>query len=278
MKADTFQLARDIMQGRWLIAEPEKLLPVARAFLSRAPLEMEVKASLISEVSDPESKAAAPAKVAIIPLHGTMTKYDTCESYGTTYIARKIKEASDDDGVIGIVIDIDSGGGSSSAIPPMLEAICYAKQHGKPVYAHVDMCGSAAFWVASQCHSIYMDNEVSQIGSVGALYVFYDSTAPDPQTGLKEITIYSRKSSEKNLAYRKAIEGNYDLAMDELDALVEKFQEAVITGRPDMDKDADGVLSGRMFAARKAISLGMADAVKTLDETVQAVFAIAEIG
>ena len=277
MKADTSKLARDIMRGLWLVSEPEKLLPIARAFLSKMPLEMEVKASYVSEVQDPGSAAETPHKVSVIPIHGTMTKYDTCESYGTTFIAKKIKEASDDSNVVGIVLDIDSGGGSSNSVPPLLEAIRYAKGKGKPVYAHVDMCGSAAFWVASQCHAIYMDNELSEIGSVGCFYVMYDTTAPDPQTGIREITIYSRKSTDKNLAYRKALDGDFDLAMDELDTLVEKFQEAVMAGRPDMDKDADGVLSGRMFLAKDAISHGMADAVRTLDETVEAVFAISEI-
>ena len=42
MKADTFQLARDIVQGKWLVSNPEQLLPIARAFLSKTPVEMEV--------------------------------------------------------------------------------------------------------------------------------------------------------------------------------------------------------------------------------------------
>ena len=277
MKADTFKLARDIAQGKWLVAYPDKLLPVARAFLSRAPLEMEVQASALSEVTDPSSKESSPKKVAVVPLHGTMTKYETCESYGATYFAGKIKEAADDKDVVGIVLDIDSGGGSSNAVPPFLEAIGYARGKGKPVFAHVDMCGSAAYWVASQCDAIYMDNPMSEVGSVGCYYVMYDTSAADPQTGIKEITIYSRKSTAKNLAYRKALEGDLEPAMDELDEFVKHFQDAVVAGRPGISKDAEGVLSGKMFESAEAIKLGMADAVKTLDETIEVVFALAEI-
>nr|DAM99373.1 MAG TPA: hypothetical protein [Caudoviricetes sp.] len=29
MKADTFQLARDIVQGKWLVSNPDRLLPIA---------------------------------------------------------------------------------------------------------------------------------------------------------------------------------------------------------------------------------------------------------
>ena len=150
MKADTFQLARDIVQGKWLVSNPEQLLPIARAFLSKTPVEMEVKSAVVSTVADSGAGAGKAKSVAIVPLHGTMTKYDTCESYGTTFIANKLREMADDENVIGIVLDIDSPGGSCSAIPPMLEAISYAKAHRKPVYVHADCCASAAYWVASQ--------------------------------------------------------------------------------------------------------------------------------
>lgn len=290
MKADTFKLARDIARGKWLVAYPDSLIPIARAFLSKMPVEMEAISPVpyyeiqgekfgrgSGNVSGQAPMDQNDKLVAIVPIHGTMTKYNNCGAFGTLVWANAIKNAADKDEVVGIVLDIDSGGGSSSAVPPLLEAIAYARSKGKPIYAHADMCGSAAFWVASQCDAIYLDNEMSEIGSVGCYYVMQDTSAPDPQTGIREITVYSRKSSDKNLSYRKALEGDMGPAMDELDELATRFQEAVIAGRPHLKKDADGVLTGAMFPASKAIANGMADAVRTLDETIEVVFALAEI-
>ncbi len=277
MKADTFQLARDIMQGRWLVANPDTLLPVARAFLNRLPVEMEAKTAAFSTVVDSDAKAEESKSVAVVPLHGTMTKYDTCESYGTTFIAKKIREMADDGNVIGIVLDIDSPGGSSSAIPPMLEAIGYAKSKGKPVYAHVDCCASAAYWVASQCDAIYMDNDMSEVGSIGAMAVYVDYSAVNPSTGEKTLTVYSDESSEKNRAYRDALAGNFDAAKAELKPLVKQFQNAVVSGRPNILKEEHGVLSGSMFYTADALRLNMADAKKTLPETIEAVFALTSV-
>lgn len=230
MKADTFQLARDIVQGKWLVSNPEQLLPIARAFLSKTPVEMEVKAASVTTVSDSGALPEKAKRVAIIPLHGTMTKYDTCESYGTTFIAKRLREMADDENVIGIILDIDSPGGSSSAIPPMIEAISHAKAAGKPVYAHVDCCASAAYWVASQCDAIYMDNDLSEVGSIGAMAVFIDSTAANPTTGEKTIVIYAEESPDKNFAYREALSGRYEAAKAELKPLVDQFRDAVVAG------------------------------------------------
>ncbi len=277
MKADTFQLARDIVQGKWLVSNPEQLLPIARAFLSKTPVEMEVKSAVVSTVADSGAGAGKAKSVAIVPLHGTMTKYDTCESYGTTFIANKLREMADDENVIGIVLDIDSPGGSCSAIPPMLEAISYAKAHRKPVYVHADCCASAAYWVASQCDAIYMDNDLSEVGSIGAMAVFIDSTAANPTTGEKTIVIYAEESPDKNFAYREALSGRYEAAKAELKPLVDQFRDAVVAGRPTIHKDQDGVLSGKMFLTAEALRLNMADAKKTLSETIEAVFALASV-
>ena len=205
-----------------------------------------------------------------------MTKYDTCESYGTMFLAKKLQEAADDKSIVGIVLDIDSPGGSCSAIPPMLEAISYARSHGKPVYAHVDCCASAAYWVASQCDAIYMDNSLSEVGSIGAMTVFVDSSV-NPLTGKRILTIYPDESPDKNRAYRDALEGNFETAKAELKPLVSQFQDAVVAGRPEIRKDEAGVLTGSMFNTADALRLNMADAKKTLAETIEAVFALASV-
>lgn len=265
------------MQGRWLVANPGSLLPVARAFLNRLPVEMEVKAEEVSTVADSGAEAGKAKSVAVVPLHGTMTKYDTCMSRGTMFIADRLREMADDGNVIGVVLDIDSPGGSVSAIPPMLEAIGYVRAKGKPVYAHADCCASAAYWVASQCDALYIDNDLSEVGSVGAMAVFVDGTAVNPATGERTITVYADESPDKNRAYREALAGNFEAAKAELKPLVEQFREAVVSGRPGMKKDEPGVLTGAMFGAAEALRLGMADAKKTLSETVEAVFAIASV-
>ncbi len=277
MKADTFQLARDIVQGKWLVSNPEQLLPVARAFLGRTPVEMEVKSAVVSTVDDPDAGSGKARGVAIVPLHGTMTKYDTCESDGTTFIANKLREMADDDDVVGIVLDIDSPGGSSSAIPPLLEAIGYARAHGKPVYAHADFCASAAYWVASQCDAIYMDNDLSEVGSIGAMAVLVDNSAANPSTGERTLVVYADESTEKNRAYREALAGNYEFVKAELKPLVNQFRNAVVAGRPNIRKDEKGVLRGAMFGTSDALRLNMADAKKTLSETIEAVFALTSV-
>lgn len=280
-KVNTFELARDIMRSLWFVSEPEKLMRVAREFLAKSPIVMDAASPELMEYSGAKMSSASGDKksnrkrVMIVPIRGTMTKYDTCVSYGTQTLAEIMEGYVDDASVAGVVIDIDSGGGSGNAVPPLVAAIKKLQDAGKPVCVHCDLCGSAAYWVASQCDAIYMDNKTSEVGSIGAYYLFCDDSAQNPTTGEKWISIYAQESEDKNYAYRQALEGNVKPAQEELAVYVKMFQDDVMSGRPGILKDEKGVLTGKMFITSDAIRLGMADACKSLKETAEVVMALA---
>lgn len=122
-----------------------------------------------------------------------------------------------------------------------------------------------------------MDNDLSEVGSIGAMAVFVDNSATNPSTGERTLVIYADESSDKNRAYREALAGNYEAVKAELKPLVNQFQNAVVAGRPNIQKEEKGVLSGAMFGTSDALRLNMADAMKTLAETIEAVFALTSV-
>lgn len=210
-------------------------------------------------------KEAPEGSVAVIPLKGDMMKEGTMCSYGTEEIAAVIREAADAKNIIGIRLDIDSGGGAVDAIPPMLDAIAFSQQKGKPVVAACDLCASAAYYVASHCDSIVAVNDISaEFGSIGVMMQFPDYAKYYEQKGIKIHTIYSDLSDYKNAPFEAARKGDYKSIKEEtLNPLARQFQEAVRQHRKDLKQDVDGILNGRMFYARQALEYGLIDEVGT---------------
>ncbi|MBQ9660713.1 MAG: S49 family peptidase [Bacteroidales bacterium] len=281
-RTNYLQLALDLRHGGWLIHDPDVLLPVVNAFLLRQPMprveldEYQVSGYQLSGGNAKKSGAGSKEpRVIVVPLRGSMTKYETCETYGTEDIASKMSALVDDPSVLGFVLDIDSGGGAANSVPPLVAAIARAKAAGKPVIAHVDACYSAAYWVASQCDAIFMNSELSGVGSIGAFAQILDNRE-DKQTGFKVITVYAPQSGDKNAAYREALDGKPERLQKELSDLVEIFHAAVRAGRPRLQAEKDGVLTGATFAPKKAISVGLADGMASLEECVENVFVRAE--
>lgn len=209
---------------------------------------------------------------AIIPAHGTLMKYGTYCSYGTTELAGILRQAADAPNISSILLDIDSGGGSVDAIAPLVDAIQYTKSKGKTVVAHCDLCASAAYYVASYCDEIIASNLISsEFGSIGVMMSFPDYAKYYEREGVKVHTIYSNLSDYKNAPFEAAKEGNYKIIKEEeLDPLARDFQENVKANRGNKLKlETEGLLRGRMFYAKDAISVGLADSIGTLDFAIQ---------
>ena len=92
------------------------------------------------------------------------------------------------------------------------------------------------------------------------------------KSGQKVHEIYAEESSDKNLAYRQALTGEYTLIRMRLSHLVAAFHADVKAGR-----QAPGVLTGATFFADKAIENGLADGIATLQECVDHAFIRASI-
>lgn len=207
---------------------------------------------------------APEGSTAIVPLKGTMLKYGTWCSYGTEEVAAAIVNAAHHQNINSLVLDIDSGGGSVDAIAPLVDAIRYARQQGKPVVASVDMACSAAYWAASACDTIIADNAISAtVGSIGVMMSFYDVKGYYEKLGYKLHTVYAPESDHKNAAFEKALEGEYDqLKEEELSPLAIAFQQAVRENRAGkLDESIKGILNGKTFYAADALSAGLIDMI-----------------
>ena len=216
---------------------------------------------------------APEGSVAVITLKGDMLKDGTMCSYGTEEIAAAIREAAASPKIIGIRLDIDSGGGAVDAIAPMLDAISFSQNQKKPVVACCDLCASAAYYVACHCNKIMADNDISaEFGSIGVMMQFPDYAKYYEQKGIKVHTIYSDLSTHKNAPFEAALKGEYKSIKEEmLNPLAREFQQAVKSHRPNLDDKIDGILNGRMFFAKDALKYGLIDAIGNRDAATEEV-------
>lgn len=254
------KLALELRRGRWLVHDISTLIPTAISLLQQQDIllqaaEREFDIMLYDvdarAVSANAARSGDPC-VAVIPISGTITKYDSCGTIGTATYAQALLAAAADTNVVACVLDIDSGGGNSTAVPLMLDAIRKFKATGKPLLAHADFCASAAYWIAAQCDAVYCDNAItSEVGSIGAYTYFIDDREALEKSGQKVHEIYAEESSDKNLAYRQALTGEYTLIRMRLSHLVAAFHADVKAGRPSPPGRRAGSTDRRDFLRRQ---------------------------
>lgn len=205
---------------------------------------------------------------AVVNMKGPVVKYGDLCTWGADEIVGSLRKVDSIKNIKGIILDTDGPGGAVSAIGPFLQ---FAKTKTKPIVGLADACMSLHYWAAvSVCDYLMADNDVSaRFGSVGVVSSFQDAKPYWEEKGIKFHEIYPPESENKNEAFRLALEGKYDMIIEEhLSPIAQKFQAAVRAGRPNL-KEEKGVLNGKTYDADKALGLGMIDGIGSMADALE---------
>ena len=207
----------------------------------------------------------ADSFVAVIPVCGPITRNGDACSYGSIDFRNMMMQASDHEECKGIIVYINSGGGSAAAIPDYKYAIDYAHSQDKKVIAFVDgVCYSAAMYLAVLCDEIYYMNVKDGFGSIGVMGGFYTMLSGEKNAYTNETwnELYATQSYEKNKWYRDAANGDYKEIQKDLDNHCEEFMADVKAHRPNV---SDEHLHGATFDAKDVEGI-LNDGQSTIDD------------
>lgn len=208
--------------------------------------------------------------VALIPIVGTMTKYgSSLGAEGSVSVKRAVRDAAADAAVKGIVLVIDSPGGTIAGTEDLAGEV-YRARGKKPVIAFADdLAASAAYWVASQADSI-IANEGALVGSIGTFMVVRDYSAMDEKVGIKTHVIRAGKfkgAGTPGTAVTDEEIAQFQARVNDINSV---FLAGVARGR-GMSAEAVGELAtGDVWIASKAKAVGLIDQIGTLDDAMEA--------
>lgn len=212
--------------------------------------------------------------VAVIPISDVIMKYDYCGAYGTLSFKQFLDDAISAENIKGIVLAMDTPGGEVSGTRNLSEAIGNCS---KPVVAHIDdgYCASAGVYIACKANKILLSQPTDKIGSIGVYTTLIDPTGAYEALGYKIKTIYSPTSTQKNAAWRAAMEKDDVKPMQkDLAFLDQYFMQSVRDGRGA--KLNEEVLAGGMYYAEEAIEKGLADGIATFKQAIEEVINLSE--
>ncbi|HEY5806223.1 MAG TPA: S49 family peptidase, partial [Candidatus Saccharimonadales bacterium] len=155
-------------------------------------------------------------------------------SYTSGYDAkRQLYEAADDDTIKGVVLEINSGGGTIYGARAIADGVeHYRSKTHRPVYAHIQgMAASGALWAAVSADKVIADYG-SSIGSIGVIagpFKYYDKVVAEgnilTQNGIESVIVsagkskdigdpYRRLTEEELAALRQGVNNDYDMFLE----------------------------------------------------------------
>lgn len=197
----------------------------------------------------------------------------TSSSYwrvSTKQLQRDLIVADGNDNISGHFLHISSGGGEAWFLDQLAETM---RSINKPVHAFIErVCGSAAYYIASQSDYISASTPYDLIGCIGTMTSFMDIQPLLEKWGVKFIEEYASKSELKNKKYNDLLHGNSEQYIrEELDPLRDKFVGDVKLMRDKIAKlpEDHPLLHGETFYANKSIDNGLIDIVEPFSAALQ---------
>ena len=178
-----------------------------------------------------------------------------------------LKEAYDNKGTKGIILRINSPGGSpvqAGIINDEIER--QRKLHPKiPVYAVVeDICASGGYYIAVAADKIYV-NQASIVGSIGVLMDGYGFTETMKKLGVERRLMTAGENKAMLDPFSPVNPKHQQFAQNMLNEIHEQFKSVVRQGRGARLKETPETFSGLFWSGEQSIKLGLADAYGSAD-------------
>lgn len=224
---------------------------------------------------DDDEEAMAPlyrvdgSGVALIEINDQLTKGAT--SFGGTSnirVRQAMRMAAADSRVKGVMLMIDSPGGTVAGQKPMADEIMRTAKI-KPVHAHAeDSMHSAALW-AGVSASYVTASPLTEIGSIGVVATVADYSEQFEKQGVKVHTI---STGDYKGAFTPGTEVTDDMiaqVQSRVDELNKFFVGAVASGRKMRREKVERLATGEDWLASDAKDLGLIDAVMSDDAAIE---------
>jgi signal peptide peptidase SppA len=258
--------------GLWAVEETRFLQMCQRvgSIDLRAHVAAHAGDASISAAKVSQEGGDAGQAIAVIEIEGTLTKRGSSLSAAGSLVRLRqaVRAAVRDPDVGGILLRIDSPGGTVAGTADMAREVAAAAKK-KPVYAFAeDLTASAAYWIASQAEKVFANDPTAMVGSIGTFVGLYDYSGYAAKEGIRAVVIKAGKYKGAGFAGTEITEeqrGHWQQIVDETQA---EFSAGVAAGRRLPAAQVDELADGRVHTAAKAQSLGLIDGIQSFDQTL----------
>ncbi len=195
------------------------------------------------------------------------------------FVVAAMKTAFEDEGAKGVILLINSPGGSPVQAGIINDEIKRLKaKYKKPIYAVVEeTCASAAYYIAAATDKIYVD-KASIVGSIGVLMDGFGFTGVMEKVGVERRLLTAGENKGFLDPFSPMSDAQRAHAQTMLNQIHAQFINVVKTGRGDRLKlDTPGLFSGLFWSGEQAVDYGLADQLGNVDYVAREVIKAEEV-
>jgi protease-4 len=198
-------------------------------------------------------------KVGLIRIEGTITDYLDTVSI--------ISQATKDDSIKAVVIDVDSPGGAVGASQEIYRAIEKLREKKPVVVSMGNVAASGGYYISVPANVIYA-NPGTITGSIGVIIQHIDVSEILNKFGVKVNTIKSGANKDILYPAKPLLPEQKELLEKTVMDVYDQFLDAIVKYRPIKKDVLKSYADGRVFSGNEAKALGLVDKIGNIQDAI----------
>ena len=195
------------------------------------------------------------------------------------YVTASLRAAYEDSNTAGIILRINSPGGSPVQAGHVNDEIKRLKDAHPdiPVYAVIgDLCASGGYYIAVAADRIYAD-KASLIGSIGVIMSSFGFVDAINKLGIERRVYHAGRHKAFLDPFSPQQDDEVEHVDQLLDGIYRQFVQVVKEGRGERLAEDDRIFSGLVWTGEQSIELGLIDELGNTDYVAREVIGVEEI-
>ncbi|MCK5244712.1 MAG: signal peptide peptidase SppA, partial [Desulfobacterales bacterium] len=218
-----------------------------------------------------------PGKILLVDISGTISEKRKLKGIGLTEemsmverIKEELNKAESDQAIAGLILRINSPGGTVTASDIIYHEICeFKKRTGvKVIASFLDIAASGGYYVACAADRI-IAHPTTITGSIGIIAFKFNIQGLLSKIGIEEESIKAGDKKDLMTPFRAATAEEREILQTIINNLHQRFIDVVEQGRPSLTREEiERIADGRIFSADQALDMKLIDQIGYLDDTI----------
>ena len=282
-KTDKNILNEKILDGRFVLADPETMLRnnlidemdyyesflIKNGITNKISLEEYISKLAVDSKLKKDKSEKEKDKIAVIYAEGTINYFEDSKKINEIITPEKIQKelaiAEKNDDIKGVVIRVNSPGGSALASDIIYNSI---KNMTKPVYISMGgVAASGGYYISAAGDKIYADKE-TLTGSIGVITMIPNISELLKKAEINYSVISKGKYSDMGSIVKNLTEDEKDKIRASSLKVYEEFVDRVAEGRNMTREEVLKSAEGRVWLGEEAKEIGLVDEIGGIEKAV----------
>ena len=200
-------------------------------------------------------------------------------SFTSQSIIKKVRKYMKEDKIKGLLLRIDSPGGTVAASQEINSTLSEIRNlYKKPVVVSAgDVMASGGVYAAMSADQVIV-NKGSLVGSIGVVMVFKNISELVRWAKMDVYYVKAGEFKDSGNPFREMTLRERELFESLLEKVLDQFKESIVQGRGLDPKLVDSIADGRIMTGAEAVELGLADKIGSFNDAIKTIGTLTGLG